>query len=382
MHDVGFEDPMFKISDFENAPASSIRYTGPKGHARIKVRRVKPDFPSHPNEIINPLGKREDKAGLWDAGKEKDPNRVKATQIARVPDEAPAPAEPKPAIDTDSLVRTDEFFQKYRSLIGNKVLYETQLHDPISVEHEADEESFGKILSHIQQVWSRLGEEEPHWSVVSVADFKSDKIDETLQKFYESGRSEVANLLRLLKRVGREISLGSRALEYGCGVGRVTRWLADHFESVLGVDISAAHLAHAKQYFETENIHNVDLFHLRELGDLKSLKPVDFIYSKIVLHHNPPPVIARTLDILCSKLNPGGLAVLQIPTYAKGYRFSVSEYLEKMGSIDVMEMHVLPQPIVYGILGSNACMPLEVSRDHLVTTVDFVSTTFVFQKAS
>jgi trans-aconitate methyltransferase len=278
------------------------------------------------------------------------------------------------------LVGSKPFYDRFRSEIGKKILYEVQLHDPITVEHEVDDATLQAILEHIQQVWTRLGAEKPHWSVVSTSDYKPDKINETIAQFHQSGKSEVANFSRLLARVGISIPKSAVALEYGCGVGRVTRWLASKFDRVVGVDVSANHLAEARKYLAAESVANVETVHVSRASEIEALPAFDVLYSKIVLQHNPPPIMARVLNVLCGKLRPQGVGVVQIPTYACGYSFRAKEYLKTMSQQANMEMHVLPQPVVFNILDSNRCVPLEVSRDHLVKTVDFVSTTFVFQK--
>lgn len=276
--------------------------------------------------------------------------------------------------------KTKEFYQHFRNEIGKRILYEFQLHDPIVVEHQVNDATLEKLLEHIQGVWTRLGAEQPHWSVVSTSDFKPEQIGTTIGRFHESGKVEAANLARLLARVGVNIPHSITALEYGCGVGRVTRWLANMFQRVIGVDISVNHLAEARKYLEAEKVSNVDFIQISRLKEIDELPSYDFLYSKIVLQHNPPPIIARVFDVLCSRLRAGGVGVVQIPTYKVGYSFKASEYLSKMHQSTGMEMHVLPQPAVFAILDAHECVPLEVSRDHLVTTVDFVSTTFAFKK--
>ena len=277
------------------------------------------------------------------------------------------------------LAKTSEFYKQVRNDIGKKLLYETQLHDPIVVEDKVDDAVLEKILEHVHRVWTRLGAEEPHWSVVSTSDFKPARIQDTIGRFHETGKAEAANLVRQLARVGLNVPRPAVALEYGCGVGRVTRWLATLFDRVIGVDISLNHLSEARKYLAAEQVANTEFTHISRLHQINELPDFDFLYSKIVLQHNPPPVIAHVLDVLCSKMRPGGIGVVQIPTYATRYSFRAVDYLQKMHQITGMEMHVLPQPTIFNILDAHGCLPVEVSRDHL-TTVDYISTTFVFQR--
>lgn len=280
------------------------------------------------------------------------------------------------------MVKTQEFYDLFRSDIGRRVLYEIQLHNPIAVESKVDSALLQELLNHIQLVWTGLGESEPHWSVVSTKEFKANTIGENIQKFNSSGHTEIENLKRMLSRVGMQGKIGpaKTVLEYGCGVGRVTRWLSEIFDNVIGVDISASHLNLAEKYFSEAGRQNISLIQVYSPGDIQRLPEFDFVYSKIVLQHNPPPVIALILNILAEKLRPGGVGVIQIPTYALRYQFKIHEYMKSMDKISAMEMHILPQQDIFEILSSHNCIPLEVSRDHLVATVDYVSSTFIFKK--
>jgi glycosyltransferase involved in cell wall biosynthesis len=307
-------------------------------------------------------------------GNANDLQRMNPPQPQSLPPDTNRPAAQEKAGPTQRAVEGG------RDDIVRKVLYEVQLHEPIVVEHDVDEVTLNRILSHIQQVWTRLGVEDPHWSVVSTAEFRRDRIAETIGRFKESGRIEAANLERLLARVGMQVPRSVTALEYGCGVARVTRWLAARFDRVVGVDVSENHLKEARAYLGAESVSNVNLVHVSRLEQLDELPAFGFLYSKIVLQHNPPPVIARILTTLCRRLSTGGVGVIQVPTHAVGYSFRVEDYLRNMANLSNMEMHVLPQNVVFAILQSAGCVPLEVSRDHLVTKVDFVSSTFVFQK--
>src|SRR5262245_41112109 len=100
----------------------------------------------------------------------------------------------KSTTDIDALIKSPETFAKYRDEYGRRILYEAQLHDPITVEYAATDEQFAELLKHIETVWSRLGETDPHWSVVSTSAFRADKIKDTIGEFHETGRREVDNL--------------------------------------------------------------------------------------------------------------------------------------------------------------------------------------------
>jgi hypothetical protein len=109
----------------------------------------------------------------------------------------------------------------------------------------------------------------------------------------------------------------------------------------------------------------------------------DLWFSRIVLQHNPPPVIAMILRRAFALLSPGGLAIFQVPTYAIGYRFVVKEYLREVGRQHGIEMHVLPQRAILEIAQQAGCTLLEVREDASAGNPgSWLSNMFVFQKST
>ncbi|MFO1082597.1 MAG: class I SAM-dependent methyltransferase [Reyranellaceae bacterium] len=154
------------------------------------------------------------------------------------------------------------------------------------------------LWQHMAQVWSELGREEPLLSVLPEPRYRTAARPSarTLARFHASGRAEVERLDALLADAG--VILPNRALvaEYGCGVGRTTRWLAERFARVRGFDISAPHLARAEQHLEQAGRGNVELVPLRRRQELALLQGVDLFFSRRVLQHNPPPLQRGILD--------------------------------------------------------------------------------------
>jgi hypothetical protein len=67
-----------------------------------------------------------------------------------------------------------------------------------SIEVECKGEDLERIFRHIQQVWSSLGDIEPHFSVVSTPNYKPENLRENMESFFRSGKSEVDLLKRLM----------------------------------------------------------------------------------------------------------------------------------------------------------------------------------------
>jgi trans-aconitate methyltransferase len=276
---------------------------------------------------------------------------------------------------------SQDLYKTYRNSLGKMLLHEAQMYEPIQVEATSSDADAESMLAHIESVWGALGASDPHWSVVTAPQFKSEAIEQNLSEFFETGEREAAALDRILARNGIALEGSSSALEYGCGVGRMTTQLALRFREVIGVDISAEHLALAKGYASQRGLSNVSFRKIASLSEVKTLPKVDLVYSKIVLQHNPPPIMRLILSSMFGLLAPAGVMVVQIPTYCLNYKFVVKDYLQTMNGTRKMEMHILPQQEIFRLALEHDCTPLEVIRDHLVATMDFVSNTFVFRKS-
>lgn len=244
----------------------------------------------------------------------------------------------------------------------------------ISVDLPEDSAQLQPMFDHVAASWAKLGNEEPHWSVVTADNFKSDRIAETEQEFYESGSGDADLVQAFFARNGQSLAGIETCLEFGCGVGRATSALAKLFPKVYGVDISAPHLALAASWFGKAGIENVETIQLHRAQDVTGLPEFDLLYSTIVFQHNPPPVIAHMLDALFARLKPGGYVLFQVPTYRAGYRFALSEYLDHAAL--GMEMHVLPQQVVFRLFQRHGITPIEVQEDGLTGSEAFLSQTF------
>jgi SAM-dependent methyltransferase len=233
---------------------------------------------------------------------------------------------------------------------------------PQPVQSDVLPEQRERLFRRVQTTWQLLGEQKPHWSVATVDAFQPGRIDGALDDFYATGEANVATLMRTLERNGINPARIQTCMDFGCGVGRLSVALASRFAQVVSVDVSASHLAVAREAFARRGITNASIHHLETIGGLAALPFVDLIYSLIVLQHNPPPVIKEVLQGLLGRLNPGGVAVIQIPTYLPaGYRFDFAEY-ERRASGD-MEMHALPQRDVFKVARDEETDVLEVMED-------------------
>jgi len=278
-----------------------------------------------------------------------------------------------------------DFMQSDEFRVNNPHYSSTTLsgHEPrMKIEEISSEAELQVLFEHIQDSWQYLGKTEPYWSVLAAEKFLQANIQSaaTIAEFYETGKHDVNRILKTLERNQIDHTLFKSCLEYGCGLGRVTRWLAEIFDVVYGYDISQEHLKIAKEYINSK-YSNILLSQLKKVKDIENLPKVDFIYSVIVLQHNPPPIIRFIIQQFIQALNPKGVALFQVPTYRLGYEFSQQKYLSREAKRREMEMHLLPQHQVFEAIGQEGGRLLEVIEDALTgSRYKEMSNTFLVQK--
>jgi 2-polyprenyl-3-methyl-5-hydroxy-6-metoxy-1,4-benzoquinol methylase len=250
----------------------------------------------------------------------------------------------------------------------------------IPVETQVSAEVLEQMFKRIQKQWEHLGGTEPYWSIVTQPHNQMAQFDQHRQQFYASGNSACQTLLASLRRCGINPARLNTCLEVGCGVGRVTSYLAEVFSKVIATDVSKNHLDLARTHLAGKGIQNVELQHWLTIDQIGELPQVDVIYSIITLQHNPPPVMAWMLSGLLSRLRAGGVAYLQIPTYKNGYLFEAERYLARKPQ-DILEMHYLPQTDIFRLIAEANCVCLEVREDGTVDDEDkALSNIFLMQK--
>jgi len=233
---------------------------------------------------------------------------------------------------------------------------------PARIQVAVSQGELDALFARTRQQWSALGQADPYWSVLTQDRFRLDNIDQHRREFEASGAHAVALLDTATSRSGVEIPRDATVLELGCGVGRVTRFLAERMRRVIGVDISAGNLQLCADYVKKRDLSNVDLVLLNAPPELKDLPEFDVFFTTIVLQHNPPPVIKYMLDVLLAKIRPGGVAYFQVPTHTTDYSFSVDSYLKTPR--DVLDMHALPMTDVFASLHGAGLHIREVLMDN------------------
>ena len=250
----------------------------------------------------------------------------------------------------------------------------------IPVEAKVADDVLAQMFKRTADAWEHLGFTEPYWSVLTQPQYTVERFSQNSDQFYESAGPLFRTFLATLKRNGYNPTDLHTCLEVGCGVGRMTGYLAETFSKVIAADVSGQHLVMAKNYLTSQNISNVELMHWQSLQQVQQLPQVDVVLSVITLQHNPPPIMSWLLAQLLNSLKPGGVAFVQLPTYRNGYMFEAERYLHTPQD-NKIEMHFLPQADVFEVIETANCRCLEIREDGMVGDEDkMLSNSFLIQK--
>ncbi len=146
--------------------------------------------------------------------------------------------------------------------------------------------------------WESLAQQEPFFAVLTDERFLRERMsDDDRQAFFGSGEADIAHLFGLIADAH---FAPKSALDFGCGVGRLTRALTKRIERVAGVDVAPSMLRIAR-----ENVPQATFS--AEIPDER----FDLIVSLIVFQHIPVRRGEQLLDELLSHLSDDGVAALQ-----------------------------------------------------------------------
>lgn len=162
-------------------------------------------------------------------------------------------------------------------------------------------------IKELQKNWDGLAKQDPLRAISGDKGFDWD-----LDVFFETGVKEVELLMDTVNSLNHDFPR-RKALDFGCGVGRLSQPLSEHFEEVHGIDISKAMIELANKY----NKHGDKCeFHLNATGNLSIFddNSFDLIYTILVLQHMKPIYAKKYIQEFLRILNPQGMLVFQMPS--------------------------------------------------------------------
>ena len=168
----------------------------------------------------------------------------------------------------------------------------------------------------MREDWNRRASEDAHYYVAF------GRRNQSGEEFFETALEQVNGFKRELKRLGPGNARARRALEIGCGPGRLLKPMSAFFGEIHGIDVSDEMVKRA-----AENLADIPHIHVRPAPDstLSAFADdsFDFVYSYAVFQHIPSrEVVFGYLHEAGRVLKPGGILRCQInglPASAKIY---------------------------------------------------------------
>lgn len=235
-------------------------------------------------------------------------------------------------------------------------------------------------LTTLQNHWDQLGKDDPFWAVLTDPSKSGGRWEP--KEFFQTGVTQIASLLEETTALNVPVQRG-RALDFGCGVGRLSQALAVHFEEVHGVDISPSMLAHANRFNQHAGRCH---YHLNAESNLRLFpdQHFDFICSPITLQHIEPVYEKLYLREFFRILRPGGIAAFQVLT-AVGWRKLFPDFLTSLyrrvrhGDKAFMSMFGLSEREVLSLLEESKATVLR-QQHHPTASPRWLSMNFIAAK--
>ncbi|HYO81657.1 MAG TPA: class I SAM-dependent methyltransferase [Bryobacteraceae bacterium] len=162
------------------------------------------------------------------------------------------------------------------------------------------------VKERMQHDWNERAREDAHFYVAFGRQNQDD------EEFFATGAEVVKGIEWEMRRLGPGRPRARRALEIGCGPGRLMRPLSRHFGEIHGVDVSDEMVARARRNLASvphAHPHHGSGADLAQFAD----ESFDLVYSYAVFQHIPSrEVVMSYLDEACRVLKPGGIIRAQI----------------------------------------------------------------------
>lgn len=163
----------------------------------------------------------------------------------------------------------------------------------------------------VDEIWEGFARSRPEYYILTE--------EMPLQAFFASGRRDAESILT---DIGPDLRRAGRAIDIGCGVGRLAIPMARRFDEVIGVDVSPTMLERLVQNCRSAGVENVHAADADAPWEEDSL--ADLVYSRIVFQHiEADEVIERYVRRIRTALAPDGIAHVQFDTRRRSVVYRV-----------------------------------------------------------
>ncbi|MEM3771809.1 MAG: class I SAM-dependent methyltransferase [Candidatus Micrarchaeia archaeon] len=159
-----------------------------------------------------------------------------------------------------------------------------------------------------RKTWETLAEIDPKWAILSDPEKIGNKWDD--KNFYATGIEQIEKLFNFIEGKGITINEGI-ALDYGCGLGRLTEALANKFLKVYGVDFSTKMIEGAiKNPMKSPNTEYLQCDG-KDLSQFENDK-FDFVISLLTLQHNENKTQLNLINEFIRVTKKNGIIVFNV----------------------------------------------------------------------
>ena len=184
--------------------------------------------------------------------------------------------------------------------------------------------------------WIELGRHQPFFGVLAEEQYRSEHIDDAArERFYATGGPDVDFAAGVIRRLFDPGFRPRLAVDFGCGVGRLTLAMRRHAERVVGVDVAPGMREIAAAEAVRQGIDGV------EFAAAPPSDGVDWVNSLIVFQHIPPARGYELIEQLGRSVVAGGAVSLQITTHRDERQLSDALRDVATARFDGTEMKVL-----------------------------------------
>lgn len=202
--------------------------------------------------------------------------------------------------------------------------------------------------------WNSLAEEDAKWAILTDPTKKKNRWEDS--DFFETGKRQVKADMDRLRSMNIELNF-DRALDFGCGIGRLSQALATHFKEVHGVDVSS-HMI--KQAEERNPCPDRVKYFVNVANDLTQLNDFeyDLVYSWICLQHIPTDYQRMYLTEFIRLMRRGGAAMFQVQRAISWRKFVPDFVVEIYRTVKHGENPFIP---TYGIVHADVRKIIETN---------------------
>ena len=165
-------------------------------------------------------------------------------------------------------------------------------------------------------------------------------------------------------------------VEFGLTLTHGSDWLSEGGETLSMTDIVISEVYAACERLKTKTVSNIKFGVLYNRRDIELLPMCNLLYSALSLRLTQATILAQVLNLLLTKVRPGGIALLRAPTQHRLYRFMLP------GAETANELNIIPQWKIFELLESNGFSLVLVQEDSLLRASDVLYTTVLAKRRS